>query len=41
LRAVRAIPGKRTEMIENLVVGTLAIALIVYLFRVLVRPEDF
>jgi len=28
-------------MIENLIVGTVAVALIVYLFFVLVRPEKF
>ncbi|MGA2226596.1 MAG: K(+)-transporting ATPase subunit F [Syntrophobacteraceae bacterium] len=28
-------------MVENWIVGTVGVALIVYLFVVLVRPEDF
>ena len=34
-------PGQRGQNMEDLIVGLVAVALIIYLFVVLLRPEKF
>jgi K+-transporting ATPase KdpF subunit len=41
VRTLRRLPGGGTEMIENWIVGAVALALIVYLFVALLRPDKF
>ena len=35
------LPGQGGEDVENLIVGLVAVALIIYLFVVLLRPQKF
>jgi K+-transporting ATPase KdpF subunit len=41
LPGVRQLPGQGGEDMENLIVGLVAVALIIYLFVVLLRPHKF
>jgi len=38
---IRQLPGQGGQNMENLIVGLVAVALIVYLFVVLLRPQKF
>ena len=38
---LRRLPVGGTEMIENWIVGAIAVALIIYLFVALLRPDKF
>jgi K+-transporting ATPase KdpF subunit len=41
LPGLRQFPGPGGQDVENLIVGCVAFALIIYLFVVLLRPEKF
>jgi K+-transporting ATPase KdpF subunit len=41
VRILCRIPVGGTEMIENSIVGAVAVALIIYLFVALLRPDKF
>jgi K+-transporting ATPase KdpF subunit len=41
LSAIRRLPGQGGQDMENLIVGLVAVALIIYLFVVLLRPQKF
>jgi K+-transporting ATPase KdpF subunit len=41
LPGLRRFPGQGEQDMENLIVGCVAFALIIYLFVVLLRPEKF
>jgi K+-transporting ATPase KdpF subunit len=41
LSGLRRLPGQGGHNMENLIVGCVAVALIIYLFVVLLRPEKF
>jgi K+-transporting ATPase KdpF subunit len=41
LSDLRRLPGQGGQDMENLIVGLVAIALIIYLFVVLLRPQKF
>jgi K+-transporting ATPase KdpF subunit len=41
LSGLRRLPGQGGQNMENLIVGLVAAALIIYLFVVLLRPQKF
>jgi K+-transporting ATPase KdpF subunit len=41
LPGLRQLPGQGGQDMENLIVGLVAVALIIYLFVVLLRPHKF
>jgi K+-transporting ATPase KdpF subunit len=41
MSGLRGLPGQGGEDVENLIVGLVAVALIIYLFVVLLRPQKF
>jgi K+-transporting ATPase KdpF subunit len=41
LPGLRRLPGQGGQDMENMIVGLVAVALIIYLFVVLLRPQKF